>query len=125
MVAGLALTGIGIVGTVTGAAPLVIGAIGLKTALGSYGAYNAARGGGEYIGNKQVGNAEDKTTIGEELGVQEKQTTTRRWSKRAGAAMAAIVGTIGVFKLADALTNRPPAPPTDHRYGSINNGRCV
>lgn len=121
--AGLALTAIGITGTVTGLATLAVLGFGGRTALGGYGAYNASRGIGEMAGNSErFGVGKDtKSTIGEELGVQEKQTTARRWSKRAGAAAAAIVGAIGAYKLVNAL-DRPPTPVTDHRYGSINNG---
>ena len=121
--AGLALTAIGITGTVTGLAPLAVLGFGGRTALGAYGAYNASRGVGEMAGDSErfgVGK-ETKATIGEELGAQEKQTNIRRYSKRAGAALAAIVGAIGAYKLANAV-DRPPSPPTDQRYGSINNG---
>ena len=126
IIGGLALTGIGVIGTFTGALPIVVGAIGLKTALGAYGAYNAARGVGETVGDsKRFGVGENnKANIGEELGVQEKQTTARRWSKRAGAAAAAIVGAIGAYKLVNAIDN-PPTPEPDHRYGSINNKELI
>lgn len=124
MAAGLALTAIGVTGTVTGLAPLAIIGFGGRTALGAFGAYNAARGAGEMVGNsKRFGVGENnKANIGEELGVQEKQTTARRWSKRAGAAAAAIVGAIGAYKLVNAIDGPPPRPDADHRYGSINNG---
>jgi hypothetical protein len=121
--AGLALTAIGITGTVTGLAPLAVLGFGGRTALGAYGAYNASRGIGEMAGDSErfgVGK-ETKANISEELGAQEKQTNIRRWSKRAGAAAAAIVGAIGAYKLVNAL-DRPPTPVNDHRYGSINNG---
>lgn len=130
MIAGLALTGIGITGTVTGLAPLAVLGFGGRTALGAYGGYNAVRGGGEFIGNRQVGKTEDKANIDEELGVQEKQTTTRRWSKRAGAVVATMLAGFGLGKVLNAVTDGPPTtdiprPGVDQRYSSINNQELV
>jgi len=138
MVAGLALTAIGVTGTVTGLAPLALIGFGGRTALGAYGAYNASRGIGEMVGArsekfglgsqkfKESGDpARDKVrkeNIGEELTAQEKQTATRKWSKRVGAAAAGIVGLIGAYKIANAIDGPPPRPDVDQRYGSINNG---
>jgi len=138
MVAGLALTAIGVTGTVTGLAPLALIGFGGRTALGAYGAYNASRGIGEMVGARSekfgLGSQKFKESgdptrdkirkenIGEELTAQEKQTTTRKWSKRVGAAAAGIVGLIGAYKIANAIDGPPPRPDADQRYGSINNG---
>lgn len=126
--AGVVLTGIGITGTVTGLAPIAVVGFAGRSALGAFGAYNAARGVGEAVGNSQrfgVGELGSRETIREETQAEVNQTDIRRYSKRAGAALAAIVGAIGAYKLANAIADRPPTPSADHRYGSVNNPELI
>lgn len=121
---GTSLTAIGFGSAALGLWPLGLAALGAKSVLAGAGAYNASRGAGEFIGERQLGE-NNKATIGEELGVQEKQTGTRKWSKRVGALVgagaAALTFAVGLNKVGGGPPDRPEPGPTGDRFASVNN----
>ena len=84
---GLGLSAMGIVGAATFNAPLVAFATSAKAGLSGYGSYNASRGIGEMIANKKMSKTQ-LATIDDYLGASDRQSATRRNSKRLGAAVA-------------------------------------
>ncbi len=114
---GLGLLGAGIVGVTIGAPAAVIVGIGVARAgVAAFGAYTASRGAGEVVGNRFVGSENSKQTIEEETAGERKQSTSRRWSKRAGAAAAAFAG---IFALTHMPTAKPPTS-TGQRWDTLN-----
>jgi hypothetical protein len=84
---GLGLSAMGVVGAATFNAPLVAFATTARAGLSGYGSYNASRGIGEMIANKKMSKTE-LATIDDYLGASDRQSSTRRNSKRLGAAVA-------------------------------------
>ena len=117
---GLGLTGLGIVGAVTFNAPLVAFATGAKAGLSGYGSYNASRGIGELIASKKMNKAQLET-IDDYLGASDRQSATRRNSKRLGAAVAvALAAAPAIIAMSEAhhaatavshSTGSGPTPP--------------
>ena len=117
---GLGLTAAGIVGAATFNAPLVAFATGAKAGLSGYGSYNASRGIGEMIASKKM-NKTQLATIDDYLGASDRQSATRRNSKRLGAAVAvalaaapAIIAMSEAHHAATAVHSpgtTPPPPP--------------
>jgi hypothetical protein len=117
---GLGLTAAGIVGAATFNAPLVAFATGAKAGLSGYGSYNASRGIGEMIASKKM-NKTQLATIDDYLGASDRQSATRRNSKRMGAAVAvalaaapAIIAMSEAHHAATAVHSpgtTPPPPP--------------
>ena len=115
---GLGLTAMGVVGAATFNAPLVAFATGAKAGLSGYGSYNASRGIGEMIASKKM-NKTQLATIDDYLGASDKQSATRRNSKRIGSAVAiamaaapAILAMTEAHHAASAVQHKPTATPT-------------
>jgi len=99
---GLGLTAAGIVGAATFNAPLVAFATGAKMGLSGYGSYNASRGIGEMIASKRM-NKTELATIDDYLGASDKQSTTRRRSKRfATAVSVALAAAPAIIAMSEA-----------------------
>ncbi|MBA3678831.1 hypothetical protein H0W80_01380 [Candidatus Saccharibacteria bacterium] len=122
--AGVVLAGMGLVGAATGNAPLVGVAIAGRAALRGGGTYNVARGAGEWIGDRRY-NKTDINSVEDYTEAAQRQTKTRRRSKRAGAAAgvalaaAPVVGSLLHGADAPPTGNNPPVdhapvPPVDH-----------
>lgn len=116
IVAGVALAGLGIFGTVTGNVPLVVGAIAARASLAGIGGYNASRGVGEMIAGRRYGQA-DTSTIEGYTDAAQQQSRTRRRSKKTGAVVGAGLAAIpivrGIGQLQDMVQGAPKPPPPD------------
>ena len=98
---GLGLAAIGVVGAATFNAPLVAVSMAGSATLRGYGSYNFARGIGEMLASGKMNKA-DLKTVEDYLTVSEKQSATRKNSKRAGAVVAtALVAAPLVGRLLD------------------------
>jgi hypothetical protein len=115
---GLGLTAMGVVGTATFNAPLVALAVSGRGALSGYGSYNASRGIGEMIASRKM-NKTELATIDDYLGASDRQSSTRRNSKRIGAAVAvamaaapAILAMTEVHHAASVFQHKTPGVTT-------------
>lgn len=109
LIAGLAFSGMAITGLATGILPLTAIGIAGRSALAGFGVYNASRGVGEMIGNRQMNKADMSSIEGYTEGA-EKQSNTRRRSKKVGLAGGAVAAAIPVIRNWDVLFG-PPKPP--------------
>jgi hypothetical protein len=107
------LVGVGVLGVVTGNVPLIVGAMAGKAALAGYGGYNIVRGLGENRATTQFEKAEING-IGDYTDAAERQSTTRRRSKKGGAALGAALASIPVIKGIQSIINLHPEPPVAH-----------
>ena len=119
MIAGAAMTAMGVIGTVTLNPVLVGTATAGSAALRGYGSYQFARGVGERVASRRL-NMDEIRTIEEYIDASRGQSDARRTSKRIGSAVAAalIVAPIVGKMLATSTTPQhvtsvsPQTPPT-------------
>lgn len=115
IVAGIGLAGIGIFGAVTGNVPLVVGAMAARAGLSAIGGYNASRGVGELVAGRRYQDS-DVSTVEGYTDAAQRQSRTRRRSKKTGAVVGAGLAAIpivrGIGQLSDMAHAAPkPAAP--------------